>query len=165
MPYALTPQEIGLRLGIAAACGFLIGIDRELKRKNLGVRVFLLVCLGSAGFTLILIEITNFYHTNFKDLSMDPTRIISGIVTGIGFLGGGAFLQNKGRITGAATGASIWVSGGVGVACGFGFYWHAGLITAYAVIVLAIIGHFRAKYRKDMKNDTKDAPNKGENSS
>ena len=158
LPDGLSPQEVAVRLGVAAFCGLLIGLDREIKYKSVGVRTFLLVCLGSAGFTMMVIDIVNYYATLYNDISPDPTRIVQGIVTGIGFLGGGAILQSKGHVTGAATGASIWVAGAVGVACGYGFYWNALILTAYAFVVLVIIGYLRARYRDDMESD-KEQPN------
>ncbi len=153
MNYALPLEEVALRLGAAVLCGLFIGLDREIKRKSVGVRTFLLVCLGSAGFTIIVIEITHYYITVYKDISPDPTRIVQGVVTGIGFLGGGAILQSKGHIKGAATGASIWVSGGIGVACGYGFYWHAFIFTGYAFAVLVVAGYLRPKLRDDIDDD------------
>nr|CAA6829080.1 MAG: Protein MgtC [uncultured Thiotrichaceae bacterium] len=154
MSYALSPEEVALRLGVAVLCGLFIGLDREVKRKSVGVRTFLLVCLGAAGFTITVIEVTHYYIVVYEDINPDPTRIVQGIVTGIGFLGGGAILQSNGHITGAATGASIWVSGCIGVACGYGFYWHALIFTAYAFAVLVIAGYLRAKLRDDIKDDT-----------
>lgn len=154
MPASLTPLEVVIRLSVAAVCGLLIGLDREIKNKNVGVRTFLLVCLGSAGFTVIVIEILNFYATAYEETSIDPTRIVQGIVTGIGFLGGGAILHSQGHVTGAATGASIWVCGAIGVACGYGFYWPAGIITLYAFGVLVIFGWLRTHFRDDIDSDT-----------
>lgn len=154
MNYALPLEEVALRLGVAVLCGLFLGMDREIKRKSVGVRPFLLVCLGSAGFTITVIEISHYYITVYENIAPDPTRIVQGIVTGIGFLGGGAILQSKGHIAGAATGASIWVSGGIGVACGYGFYWHAIIFTGYAFAVLVIVGYLRAKLRDDINDDS-----------
>ena len=159
MEFALTPQELLLRFGAALLCGLLLGIDREIKQKNVGVRTYLLVCLGSAGFATMVIEMTHFYMVNYDAVGPDPTRALQGIVTGIGFLGGGAILQAKGRITGAATGASIWVCGAIGIACGFGFYWHALILSGYAFVVLMIIGNLRARLRDDIDTDKGQAPN------
>ena len=153
MTTSLTPEEIAIRIGAAALCGLFVGLDREIKHKTVGVRTYLLVCLGAAGFSLMTLEMTHFYATVYKEIGPDPTRVIQGIVTGIGFLGGGAILQAKGHVTGIATGASIWVCGAIGVACGYGFYWHAVIMTGYVFIILAIIGHLRAKYRDDLKSD------------
>lgn len=149
----LPPEEIATRLLAAMICGLFIGLDREIKHKNVGLRTFLLVCLGSAGFTMMVIEIVDHYNRTYE-IGSDPTRIIQGIVTGIGFLGGGAILHSKGQVSGAATGASIWVCGAIGVACGYGFYWHAGILSAYVFIVLAVIGYLRAHCRSDMEDDS-----------
>ena len=159
MEFALSPQELFLRFGAAMLCGLLIGLDREMKHKTVGVRAYLLVCLGAAGFATIVIEMTHYYIQTYDDVGPDPTRVLQGIVTGIGFLGGGAIMQAKGQITGVATGASIWVCGAIGVACGFGFYLHAVILTGYAFIVLSIIGVIRAKCRDDIESDQGDTPN------
>lgn len=153
MDYALSPQEVAVRLGAALLCGLFIGLDREVKRKSVGVRTFLLVCLGSTSFTITVLEISHYYVAIYDDITPDPTRIVQGIVTGIGFLGGGAILQSKGHIAGTSTGASIWVSGGIGVACGYGFYWHAFIFTGYVFAVLVIIGYVRPKFRDDIEDD------------
>lgn len=162
MDIAVSPTEVATRLGAAVLCGFFIGLDREVKRKSVGVRTFLLVCLGSAGFAITVIEIVYYYMKIYQNISPDPTRIAQGIVTGIGFLGGGAILQSKGSITGAATGASIWVSGAIGIACGYGFYWLALMITGYAFVVLAIIGYLRTYFRNDINSDKGDVANNRE---
>ncbi len=155
----LTPEEIMLRLGIAVFCGLFVGLDREIKHKNVGVRTYLLVCLGAAGFSLMTLEMTHFYTTIYKTINPDPTRVIQGVVTGIGFLGGGAILQAKGHVTGVATGASIWVCGAIGVACGYGFYWHAVIMAGYAFFILAIVGWLRVKCRGDLESDEGDVAN------
>ena len=151
MPHSFTLQEIILRLGVASLCGLLLGLDCEIKQKTVGVGAFLLVCLGSASFTMMIVEITNYYQQIYEDLSMDPTRIIQGVVTGIGFLGGGAILQKGDHVAGTATGASIWVCGAIGVACGYGLYVHAGITTAFAFAVLTIVGLIRSLLREDLE--------------
>ena len=158
MNYEITTEDYALRLGAAVLCGFIIGIEREIKHKNAGLRTFLLVCLGAAGFTLIVLEIFHDYiKVSQAQTMIDPTRIIQGIITGIGFLGGGAILQSKHHVSGTATGASIWVSGAIGVACGYGFYTLAMLITLYTFAVLAIIGYLRGlwwnKYQDKEENE------------
>ena len=73
-------------------------------------------------------------------IAMDPSRVAEGIIGGIGFLGAGAIIQGARGVVGATTGASIWVVGGIGMACGFGFYFHAAVTTTIAVVVLTILG-------------------------
>jgi len=159
MQPALSPEEIALRLGVAALCGLLIGLDREIKHKSVGLRTFLLVCLGAAGFSIAVIEITHYYITAYPEFTTDPTRIVQGVVTGIGFLGGGAILTSKGYVAGAATGASIWVAGAIGVACGYGLNWLAFILSFYTFIVLFVVGYIRVKLRDDMDNDMGEVKN------
>ncbi len=154
-PYTLGPEDIAIRLAVAAVCGLLIGLDREIKRKTVGMRPFIIVCVGAAGFSLLTQDIVHLYSGDLeaKTLQFDPTRIIQGIITGIGFLGGGAILSRNGHVNGAATGAGIWVAGAIGVAAGYGLYWHAGLLTAYVVAILTVLGVVRVYWRPDLEDD------------
>ena len=71
---------------------------------------------------------------------VDPARVVEGIVGGIGLLGTGAIIQSRGQVVGATTGATIWVVGAIGLACGFGLYMHATLVAAISFFVLAVLG-------------------------
>jgi putative Mg2+ transporter-C (MgtC) family protein len=75
--------------------------------------------------------------------------VIEGIVGGIGFLGTGAIIQSRGSIVGATTGATIWVVGAIGLACGFGLYLHAALVSAITFVVLAILGRIEDWAQRD----------------
>lgn len=163
MSYELSLMDVTVRLGVAFFCGLVLGLDREMKHKNVGVRPFLLVALGSAAFSILIIEVVHYYAQTYPDINPDPSRIIQGIITGIGFLGGGAIMQSKGQVTGAATGAGIWLCGAIGVACGYGFHWHALIITGYAFAILCIIGVLRARCRDDLEEDDGDIANKNNN--
>jgi len=121
------------RLLLACALGALIGLERELKRKSAGVRTNLLICMGSAFFTLLSPILAG-------ELGNNKGQIASNIVQGIGFLGAGLILHNRSRVTGLASAASIWVVASVGMACGAGQY-AAALAGALIVIcALAIVG-------------------------
>lgn len=126
-----------LRLGLATLLGLLLGIDRELKHKPLGLRAFTLISLGAAGFTLIATEVIATSTTDV--VGIDPTRVIQGIVSGIGFIGAGAIIQSHQGIKGTATGAGIWVAGAIGIACGFGLLELAACITGFAFITLTVL--------------------------
>ena len=105
-----------LRLGAALLAGALIGIDREIHRKPAGMRTHAMVSMGAAMVVLSMVAI---------GASDDATsRAVQGIVTGIGFIGGGVILQleQERRIEGLTTAASIWVAAGLGIACGGGHY-------------------------------------------
>src|SRR6266849_1941796 len=111
--------EILLRLMVALLIGAFIGLEREIHEQSAGMRTLALVSLGSALFTVIsaygFVGIARSLH-----LSLDPTRIASYIVAGIGFLGAGTiFLSRESeRVKGLTTAASIWVIAAIGIACG-----------------------------------------------
>lgn len=138
----LPPREIVLRLVVALGCGALIGIDREFHDKAMGWRTHMLISLGAASFSILVIEMVRTFDA--AQVQMDPTRVIEGIVAGIGFLGAGAIIQGRHKVHGATTGAAIWVVGAIGMAAGLGYYVHAVIITGFTVLVLTIFG-FLAK--------------------
>ena len=139
-PNYLGPGEIALRLGAAIAFSCLIGLDRELKNKPLGLRTNMMVALGAASFCVILTELLHLPNPGPNASKIDAGRVVEGIIGGIGFLGAGAIIQERERIRGATTGAGIWAVGAIGVAAGFGFYLIAGLVTALTLFVLTVLG-------------------------
>ncbi|MFN3232260.1 MAG: MgtC/SapB family protein [Alphaproteobacteria bacterium] len=140
-----TQWEIVLRYIVAAALGFIAGLDRELKNKPIGARGFMLVSLGAAVFATVTMELAVVYDGMIGVAKVDPSRVIQGVVGGIGFLGAGAIIQSGGDVRGTGTGAGIWCVGGIGIACGFGFYWHAAVATFIAVIILTVVGFIHRK--------------------
>lgn len=135
---ALGWEETILRLLAASLCGALLGIEREVKHRPAGLRTFMLVSLGSAGYSLTLINILSLFQDS-SSMSMDPLRIIEGIIGGIGFLGAGAIIQSQGHVKGVTTGASIWISGSIGLSCGFGFYLFAFMMTGITLVILVAL--------------------------
>ncbi len=139
-PLYFTPlQQIGVlngavgRLLVACVLGAAIGLEREASRKSAGVRTNLLICLGSAFFTLLSAVLAG-------DSNPDKGRVASNIVQGIGFLGAGVILHNRSRVSGLTSAASIWVVASVGMACGAGLY-AAALVAAVIVIAaLQVVG-------------------------
>jgi putative Mg2+ transporter-C (MgtC) family protein len=121
------------RLLIAAVLGGLLGFEREEKSKPAGLRTHMLVALGSAVFVVIAQQ----YGMSSADLS----RVIQGIVTGIGFIGAGAILKlsEQGQVHGLTTAASIWLAAAVGLAAGLGKTMSAALGTVLALGILAIL--------------------------
>lgn len=135
-----TLQETGSRLLAAALLGALLGIDREVKDKPLGLRTNMLVAIGACSFGIIAFDLADLFRQQ-QDLGhVDPARVIEGIIGGIGFLGTGAIIQSRGSVVGATTGATIWVVGAIGLACGFGLYLHAVLVAVVAFFVLSVLG-------------------------
>jgi putative Mg2+ transporter-C (MgtC) family protein len=121
-----------LRLLLSAMLGGIIGYQRERTGKPAGLRTHMLICIGSALFTLV--SIYGFEGT------VDPSRIAAGVVTGIGFIGAGAiiFRTSDGYIAGLTTAATVWVAAGIGVTVGSGLYIAAVAGTLIVLIVLFI---------------------------
>lgn len=144
----ITSSEIVLRLVFAAAAGALVGIDREARGKPAGLRTHALVALGAALVTVCGIQ----YLQGSSDEAA-LTRVIQGVIAGVGFLGGGAILRARDRdaVTGLTTAATIWIVAAVGVACGGG-HWVAVTTAVVLVAIILILGrridglfHERAK--------------------
>ena len=126
--------EATLRLGLASVLGGIIGWEREQRGKAAGLRTNMIVCLGAATFTLLADSLVPTFA------SADPTRIVTGVATGIGFLGAGSILKSDSGVKGVTTAASIWVVGAVGAACGIGGYAVAGIATAMTLLILWVVG-------------------------
>jgi putative Mg2+ transporter-C (MgtC) family protein len=126
-----------VRLAAAAALGGVIGIERELREREAGFRTHLLVCVGSALFTLVSAYAwTDFEFSTAAGVTFDPTRIAAQIVTGIGFIGAGAIIRHGLTVRGVTTAATLWMVAAIGMACGAGFFWAAGIATAISLVSL-----------------------------
>jgi len=95
------------------------------------------VCLGSAGFTLLTLSMYR-GAIDMDYTSVDPMRLVGGLIGGIGFLGAGAIIQSRGDVQGITTAASIWLTGAVGIASGLGEYVLAGMLVALAYLLLSV---------------------------
>lgn len=122
------------RLLFACLLGALIGLEREWKRKGAGVRTNLLICMGSAFFTLLSIVLAG------ESATAPRGQVASNIVQGIGFLGAGLILHNRSRISGLTTAATVWVVASIGMACGAGMYVAAGAATLIVIVALELVG-------------------------
>lgn len=138
--------QLFLRLGAAAILSGLLGLDRELRRKPLGLRTNMLVALGACSFGLMTLELVDLFRRDQSLGSVDPSRVIQGIVEGIGFLGTGAIIHSRGEVRGVTTGATVWVVGAIGLACGFGLYLHAAVVTLVALVVLTVLGEIERRF-------------------
>jgi putative Mg2+ transporter-C (MgtC) family protein len=126
---SLNWDEALLRLALAGVLGGLIGLERELREREAGLRTHLLVAVGAALFT-----IAGAY--GFDSASVDPTRVAAQIVTGVGFLGAGAIIRQGFSVRGLTTAATLWVVAAVGLASGAGYYSGAVITTALVLIAL-----------------------------
>ncbi|HKN64174.1 MAG TPA: MgtC/SapB family protein [Gaiellaceae bacterium] len=121
--------EVLLRLFVAAALGGAIGVERELRERQAGLRTHLVVSVGAALFTLV----SAYGFSNF-DGKVDPTRIAAQIVSGIGFLGAGAIIRQGLSVRGLTTAASLWLVAAIGMAAGAG-YWDGALIATLGALL------------------------------
>ena len=123
------------RLGLATALGALLGYQRERVHSTAGLRTHILVCLGAAFFVLASVEA--------GQTSADISRVIQGIVTGVGFLGAGTILKVGDRLEvhGLTTAASIWLTAGIGVGAGLGHLWLPALGAAIGWLILGPVGN------------------------
>ncbi len=131
-PFAFDPHAgMLMRLAAATLLGSVIGYERERTGKPAGVRTHGMVALGAALFTIVSLH-------GFGPGS-DATRVAAQVVTGIGFIGAGAILHERGGVHGLTTAASLWVTAAVGVAVGVGMVWMS-LATAALVFLLLRFG-------------------------
>jgi putative Mg2+ transporter-C (MgtC) family protein len=126
--------ELLVRVIVAASLGGLIGFEREFADQPAGFRTHILVSLGAALFTLVGAYGVEPFLGGETGVRFDPTRIAAQVVTGIGFLGAGAILQQGVNVRGLTTAASLWVTAAVGTAVGLG-YWSGAVATAVTTVI------------------------------
>jgi putative Mg2+ transporter-C (MgtC) family protein len=123
------------QIGIAYALALPVAWDREHEARSAGIRTFPLVSVAACGYMLVGIQVL--------DSTDAESRVLYGIITGMGFLGGGAILKSKGSVTGTATAASLWMTGAIGIAVAYHRYEIA--------IVLALLNFLTLRYVKQFK--------------
>lgn len=127
----------------ATLCGAVVGFDRELKNKVAGIKTYILICVGTTLFTQISFFISGDRH--------DPTRIISQIITGIGFLGAGMIFKGEQRVHGLTTAAFVWIVAALGVLIGCGGELVAIALTVGLLITLYTVTTIGYKFLKYFK--------------
>jgi putative Mg2+ transporter-C (MgtC) family protein len=133
----LPAWELLLRLGLAAVLGGIIGVERELREREAGLRTHMLVALGSALFTIVsAYGFRELLNAGGPVVRTDPTRIAAQIVTGIGFLGAGAIIRQGFSVRGLTTAATLWMTAAIGMAAGAGSYTAAVVTTAVGLFSL-----------------------------
>jgi putative Mg2+ transporter-C (MgtC) family protein len=153
--------EVLIRLASATLCGALLGFEREAQNKPAGLRTYMMVGLGAAAFTLLALELASDPENGSRP---DPTRVMQGVVGGIGFLGAGTIIQSRGSVRGVTTAAGIWVMGAIGVACGGGRYLIALSTTGFAFAIMAVLLLLEIKLFKNSTAAEKDTGETGRDS-
>jgi putative Mg2+ transporter-C (MgtC) family protein len=124
-----------VQLGVAYVLSLPLAFDRERAAKGAGLRTFPLVAVAACGYTLVGISVL--------DSTEAESRVLQGLITGIGFIGGGAILKKKGEISGLATAASIWITGLIGMAVAMHRYEIALLMCVISFLTLRLAGEVK----------------------
>jgi putative Mg2+ transporter-C (MgtC) family protein len=130
----ISDLDVVVRLAVAAGLGAVVGIERELREREAGLRTHMLVALGSGLFTIV----SAYGFESFYDdgITVDPTRIAAQIVAGVGFLGAGAIIREGLSVRGLTTAGSLWIVAAIGMAAGAGYYVPAVVGAALTVFAL-----------------------------
>lgn len=150
--------EFILRILAAAGMGAVIGLERELRSKEAGIRTHFLVALGSALFMII----SAYGFEGAQAGRFDVARVAAQVVTGIGFLGAGVIIFQKNSVHGLTTAAGLWVTAAIGLGCGGGMYVLSGIGTLLVLVGLEVL-HFalpqisEKPFMVAFKADSKDA--------
>ncbi len=134
------------KLSVSFILGIIIGIERQSRRRDAGIRTFTLICVGSTIAMLVSVWIPQTY-SDFPN--GDPGRIAAQVLTGIGFLGAGAIMRGQGSIQGLTTAACIWLMSAVGLAVGAGMYLEAVVATTFTLFALLIMEQFERRLLLD----------------
>lgn len=148
---SLHDLEFIARIILASICGLLIGYERQNRSKAAGVRTHCLVACASALMMILskyaYLDVMEMYGDLMK---IDPSRIASGVVSGIGFLGAGTILTHKQTVAGLTTAAGLWATAGVGMAIGSGMY-VVGVASAVIVLLIQVILHLNRHGKQIME--------------
>lgn len=148
----LSTLDILIRLAVALSLGALVGVERTLAGKNAGMRTYALVSMGSALFIMVsLIVMATFANPT----GLDPVRIASQVVVGIGFIGAGMVFRNEKdmRASGLTSAAGLWVSAGIGMAAGYGLYALAGMAALLTLLIFTVLWYVEKVFKKMSYSD------------
>ncbi|SHJ41666.1 putative Mg2+ transporter-C (MgtC) family protein [Roseomonas rosea] len=141
-----------ISLVVAYVLALPIGWNREREERSAGIRTFPLVAMAACGFVLVAIGVLG-------ATSPGQARILEGLITGVGFIGGGAILKHGTQALGTATAASLWATGALGAAVGYGLYDIAVILSATTYVTLRYLAPLKDAAREtDAKDDRRDAP-------
>jgi len=138
--------QLFLRIVVAAVLGGIIGLERDRRGRPAGLRTHMIVALAAAAYMVVSTQFIE--HQNYgpsEHVEVDVSRIAASIVTGIGFLGGGAIMRSGLNVLGLTTAAGLWLVGAIGMASGGGMYGTAVFVTALGLIALTVLRRFEDK--------------------
>jgi putative Mg2+ transporter-C (MgtC) family protein len=149
-------SEVVLRLGLAALLGLLLGLDREVRGHDAGIRTHALVSLSSA--MIMVSSLTLYGELRGEDVAPDPLRAIQGLSQAIGFIAAGIIFVRGGTVRNMTTAANIWIAAAIGIACGCGQYRIVvvGAVLALVLVVaLKVVGRYLPVEKNDERSDGK----------
>jgi putative Mg2+ transporter-C (MgtC) family protein len=135
---SMGPLDAASRFLAAFLLGGVVGWNRERIGKPAGLRTHIMVSLGACAFLTMGIELL----ANYSEAELDPTRVLQGVVGGIGFLGAGSIIQSRGTVEGTTTAATVWVAGAIGAGCGLGNYVLMAILVIFCFFTLGVLGRF-----------------------
>lgn len=153
---ALPIEVLVLRMIAAIVLGGVIGFERERRGKDAGLRTHMLIAFASCLFLLISQALAELPFSGASNVNVDPLRLVEAVTAGVAFLSAGLIFSRNGSVKNVTTGASMWLSGAIGTACGVGQIGLAGLATIMVVIVLAVIGRLERRLGSHVRGSTPD---------
>lgn len=136
--------DLYLRLFVAMSLGMLIGTERIIAHKTAGVRTYTLVTMGAALFAII----SQLIYKMYPAIPTSAVHIPSAVITGVGFLGTGLMVWRDDKLLGITSAAGLWISAGIGLACGMGFYQIAVVATLLTLFVFIVLWYIEQKIKK-----------------
>lgn len=149
-PLGLSWLDILLRIGAAILLSLTLGVERFLRKKPIDFRPFVIIAL--AACTLVLAVSEYGIKVNDSALDVDPSRVVQGVLTGIGFIAAGALFREDKTVYGAGSATSIWAAGALGLICGFGLLWLAAILSIGLLLVLVLSRPFTDEYTIRMEH-------------
>ena len=140
--------ELVLRLLAAVAAGAAVGLEREIRDKDAGMRTHILVAVGAATYLIMSAEVA-LAASEPGTPPLDPLRVVGGLIGGIGFLAAGVIIEQRGNVRGLTTAASLWLTAALGAAAGLGQYVLVGLAVVITLLVLWPIQLFEHRVLKE----------------
>ncbi len=138
--------ELVARIAIGSAFGGVIGYERDRHRRPVGFRTHMIVAMAAATFMVISSQFVYLQHYTEHDLvEVDSSRIAASVVSGIGFLAGGAILRTGMTIQGLTTAAGLWLVTAIGMCAGAGMYVESAVVTLFGIVALTVLRRFEDK--------------------
>lgn len=146
-------RECFIKFFLSAVAGMIMGLERKTRNQVVGMRTLVLISVSSALWAVISYALTEIQAAKGFD-GGDPTRVIAGVVSGIGFLGGGAILHQGLNVKGLTSAAIVWTTSAIGTAIGVGLYAEAAFVLVVAVVLLLTLEKVEEKFFPAGKNKT-----------